>query len=170
MQGLRVLDLSRFIAGPLCCQILGDMGAEVIKVERPGGEDSRRHVPFHKGQSLYTLAYNRSKHGVTLNTRHPGALPVLEELVRGSDLVVENFRPGTMAAMGLGWDRVHELNPRASLVSISGFGQTGPNRDRALFDPIAQAASGLMSVTGTADGEPLMAGSSSPTTSPPSTA
>jgi len=158
LQGLRVLDLSRFIAGPLCCQILGDMGAEVIKVERPGGEDSRSHVPFHKGHSLYTLAYNRSKHGVTLNTRHPQALPILEELVRQSDVVVENFRPGTLAAMGLSWERIHDISPRTVLVSISGFGQTGPNRDRALFDPIAQAASGLMSVTGTPEGEPVMAG------------
>ncbi|MEU6132461.1 CoA transferase [Saccharopolyspora sp. NPDC047091] len=158
LDGLRVLDLSRFIAGPLCCQILGDMGAEVIKVERPGGEDSRRNVPHHRGHSLYTLNYNRSKHGVTLDTRHPKALGVLEELVRGSDVVVENFRPGTLAKMGLGWERIHELNPRAVLVSISGFGQTGPNRDRALFDAIAQAASGLMSMTGTPDGPPTMAG------------
>ncbi|MCA1189646.1 MULTISPECIES: CaiB/BaiF CoA-transferase family protein [unclassified Saccharopolyspora] len=158
LDGLRVLDLSRFIAGPLCCQILGDMGAEVIKVERPGGEDSRRNVPHHRGHSLYTLNYNRSKHGITLDTRHPKALGVLEELVRGSDVVVENFRPGTLAKMGLGWERIHELDPRAVLVSISGFGQTGPNRDRALFDAIAQAASGLMSMTGTPDGPPTMAG------------
>ncbi|MFR9731128.1 CaiB/BaiF CoA transferase family protein [Saccharopolyspora sp. MS10] len=158
LSGLRVLDLSRFIAGPLCCQILGDMGAEVIKVERPGGEDSRRHVPHHRGHSLYTLNYNRSKHGITLDTRHPEALAVLEELVRGSDVVVENFRPGTLDKIGIGWERLHELNPRTVLVSISGFGQTGPDRDRALFDAIAQAASGLMSTTGSPDGPPTMAG------------
>ncbi|MBK0868926.1 CoA transferase [Saccharopolyspora sp. HNM0986] len=158
LNGLRVLDLSRFIAGPLCCQILGDMGAEVIKVERPGGEDSRRHVPHYHGHSLYTLNYNRSKHGITLDTRRPEALAVLEELVRGSDLVVENFRPGTLEKMGLGWDRLHETNPRTVLVSISGFGQTGPNRDRAMFDAIAQAASGIMSMTGTPDGPPTLAG------------
>jgi crotonobetainyl-CoA:carnitine CoA-transferase CaiB-like acyl-CoA transferase len=155
---IRVLDLSRFIAGPLCCQILGDMGAEVIKVERPGGEDSRRHVPHYRGHSLYTLNYNRNKYGITLNTRNSAALAILEDLVRQSDVVVENFRPGTLEAMGLGWERIHEINPRTVLVSISGFGQTGPNRDRALFDAIAQAASGLMSMTGQADGEPMMAG------------
>ncbi|MCI2418432.1 CoA transferase [Saccharopolyspora sp. K220] len=156
--GIRVLDLSRFIAGPLCCQILGDMGAEVIKVERPGGEDSRRHVPHYQGHSLYTLNYNRNKYGITLNTRHAESLEVLADLVRRSDVVVENFRPGTLDAMGLGWERIHEINSRTVLVSISGFGQTGPNRDRALFDAIAQAASGLMSMTGQADGEPTMAG------------
>ena len=158
LDDIRVLDLSRFIAGPLCCQILGDMGAEVIKVERPGGEDSRGYVPHYEGHSLYTFNYNRNKHGITLNTRHADALPVLEDLVRGSDVVVENFRPGTLDAMGLGWERIHELNPRAVLVSISGFGQTGPNRDRALFDAIAQAGSGLMSLTGDPEGVPTMAG------------
>ncbi|PKW16502.1 CaiB/BaiF CoA transferase family protein [Saccharopolyspora spinosa] len=156
--GIRVLDLSRFIAGPLCCQILGDMGAEVIKVERPGGEDSRRHIPHYKGHSLYTLNYNRNKYGITLNTRHAESLKILEDLARQSDVVVENFRPGTLDAMGLGWERIHKINPRTVLVSISGFGQTGPNRDRALFDAIAQAASGLMSMTGQADGEPTMTG------------
>ncbi|WP_224391170.1 CaiB/BaiF CoA-transferase family protein [Pseudonocardia sp. ICBG1293] len=158
LDGLRVLDLSRFIAGPLCCQILGDMGAEVVKVERPGGEDGRRHRPFHQGHSLYPMMFNRNKHGITLDTRHPEAPGILEQLVACSDVVVENFRPGTLARMGIGWERIHEINPRTVLVSISGYGQTDPNRDRALFDAIAQAGSGLMSMTGEADGGPTMAG------------
>ncbi|AOS63392.1 CaiB/BaiF CoA transferase family protein [Actinoalloteichus hymeniacidonis] len=158
LAGLRVLDLSRFIAGPLCCQILGDMGAEVIKVERPGGEDGRRHVPFHQGHSVYPMIFNRNKHGITLDTRHPRALPILERFVAEVDVVVENYRPGTMAAMGLGYDRLKEINPRVVLTSISGFGQTGPNTQRALFDAIAQAASGLMSLTGKPEDEPTMTG------------
>lgn len=158
LEGVRVLDLSRFIAGPLCCQILGDMGAEVIKLERPGGEDARRHQPHFNGHSIYTMIYNRNKHGITLDTRHPDARAVLEGLVAKIDVVVENYRPGTLERMGLPYERMRELNPRVVLTSISGFGQTGPNRDRALFDAIAQAASGLMSLTGAPDGEPMMAG------------
>jgi crotonobetainyl-CoA:carnitine CoA-transferase CaiB-like acyl-CoA transferase len=96
LDGVRVLDLSRFIAGPLCCQILGDMGAEVIKVERPSGEDARKHAPFHQHQSIYTMVYNRNKYGATLDTRRPEARELLEDLVRRSDIVVENYRPGTM--------------------------------------------------------------------------
>lgn len=158
LDGIRVIDLSRFIAGPLCCQILGDMGAEVIKVERPGGEDARRHIPFFHGESVYTMIYNRNKHGVTLDTRNPVAIGILEELISGADVVVENYRPGTMEAMGLGYERLRELNPRVILTSISGFGQTGPNRDRALFDAIAQAESGLMSRTGGPDDPPMLTG------------
>jgi len=158
LSGIRVLDLSRFIAGPLCCQILGDMGAEVIKVERPGGEDARRFTPLYQGHSIYTMIYNRNKHGITLDTRKPEAITVLEKLAAECDVVVENYRPGTMAAMGLPYERLREINPRIVLTSISGFGQTGPNTGRALFDAIAQAASGLMSVTGEPDGAPMMAG------------
>jgi crotonobetainyl-CoA:carnitine CoA-transferase CaiB-like acyl-CoA transferase len=157
LEGIRVLDLSRFIAGPFCAQMLGDMGAEVIKVERPAGEDARHHAPFYKGHSVYTMIYNRNKHGVTLNTRHPEARRVLEELIRQSDVLVENFRPGTLEQMDLGYERLHELNPRLIVTSISGFGQTGPLAQRALFDAIAQAMSGLMSLTG-ASGDPTLTG------------
>ena len=97
LDGIRVLDLSRFVAGPLCAQLLGDMGAEVIKVERPGGEDARDQGARYKGESLYAMAYNRNKHGITLDTRHPRAPAILEGLVRASDVLVENFRPGTLA-------------------------------------------------------------------------
>jgi crotonobetainyl-CoA:carnitine CoA-transferase CaiB-like acyl-CoA transferase len=158
LDGVTVLDLSRFIAGPLCAQMLGDMGAEVIKVERPSGEDARKHAPFYQGESVYTMMYNRNKHGVTLDTRHPDALPLLEELVRRSDVVVENYRPGTMEKMGLGYQRLRELRPDVILVSISGFGQTGPLAQRGLFDAIAQATSGLMSLTGEPEGKPTLVG------------
>ncbi len=158
LTGVTVLDLTRFIAGPLCCQILGDMGAQVLKVERPGGEDSRKLAPFYNGASIYTMLYSRNKHAATLDTRHPEALGILEELVRKSDIVVENYRPGTLEAMGLPYERLQELHPGIILVSISGFGQDGPLAGRALFDGIAQAASGLMSMTGEPDGRPTLTG------------
>lgn len=158
LKGIRVLDLSRFIAGPLCAEFLGDLGAEVIKVERPGGEDSRKHSPFFKGESIYTMVFNRNKYGMTLDTRNESAPIILEKLVKSADIVVENYRPGTMEAMGLSFERLTELKPGIILVSISGFGQTGPLADRALFDAISQAASGLMSVTGDKDGSPTLTG------------
>lgn len=157
LENVRVLDLSRFIAGPFCAQMLGDMGAEVIKVERPAGEDARHHAPFFEGESVYTMVYNRNKRGVTLNTRHPEARDLLERLILASDVLVENFRPGTLEQMGFGYERLHDLNPRLVITSISGFGQTGPLAQRALFDAIAQATSGLMSLTGT-DEEPMLTG------------
>jgi len=158
LAGVRVLDLSRFIAGPLCAQLLGDMGAEVIKVERPSGEDARGMEPMVGGESLYVMSYSRNKRGITLDTRHPEAQEILERLVASSDVLVENYRPGTLAKMGLGPVRLTELNPALVVTSLSGFGQTGPMRDRALFDPIAQALSGLMSLTGGADDPPTLAG------------
>lgn len=158
LRGLRVLDLSRFIAGPLCAQILGDMGAEVIKVERPGGEDARGLEPMIEGESLYVMSYNRNKLGVTLDTRHPAAIGLLEQLVAKSDVLVENYRPGTLAKMGLGPERLKELNPGLVVTSLSGFGQTGPMKERALFDAIAQAMSGLMSRTGGPGDKPTLTG------------
>lgn len=158
LAGVKVLDLSRFIAGPLCAQILGDFGAEVLKVERPSGEDSRHHAPYYRGESLYTMLYNRNKRGVTLDTRHPDSPPILRSLIEWADVVVENYRPGTLQMMGIGFERMQELNPSVILVSISGFGQTGPESKRGLFDAIAQAASGLMSVTGDPEGPPTLTG------------
>jgi crotonobetainyl-CoA:carnitine CoA-transferase CaiB-like acyl-CoA transferase len=157
LDGIRVLDLSRFIAGPVCAQMLGDMGADVIKVERSAGEDARHHAPFYKGASVYIMVFNRNKRAVTLNTRHPDSRPLLEQLIRESDVLVENFRPGTLEQMGIGYERLRDLNPRLIVTSISGFGQTGPLAQRALFDAIAQAMSGLMSLTGDA-GHPTLTG------------
>lgn len=158
LDGIRVIDLSRFIAGPLCAQILADMGAEVIKVERPGGEDARHHAPFVAGESLYTMMYNRNKRAVTLDTRDPRAKDVLTALLADADVLVENYRPGTLAAMGLPHDELRSRYPRLVVTSISGFGQTGPLADRALFDAIAQAASGLMSLTGRSSDPPVLTG------------
>jgi len=158
LAGLRVLDLSRFIAGPLCAQLLGDLGAEVIKVERPGGEDARSFPPMIGGESLYVMAYNRNKLGATLDTRHPSAIGLLEQLVTKSDVLVENYRPGTLAKIGLTPERLEELNPQLVVTSLSGFGQTGPMADRSLFDAIAQAMSGLMSRTGAHDDPPMLTG------------
>ena len=158
LDGIRVLDLSRFIAGPLCAQLLGDMGAEVVKLERPRGEDAREQGAVYRGESVYAMAYNRNKHGITLDTRHPAALDVLERLIRASDVLVENYRPGTLDQMGLGPARLRDLNPRLIVTSLSGFGQTGPLANRALFDAITQATSGLMSMTGEPDGPPTLTG------------
>jgi crotonobetainyl-CoA:carnitine CoA-transferase CaiB-like acyl-CoA transferase len=158
LAGVRVLDLSRFIAGPLCAQILGDLGAEVIKVERPGGEDARFQGPTVNGEAIYPLVFNRNKLGITLDTRHPAAGPILRRLVERSDVLVENYRPGTLDAMGLGPEARAAINPRLIVTSLSGFGQTGPLADRALFDPIAQAMSGLMSLTGEPDGPATLVG------------
>lgn len=158
LTGTKVLDLSRFIAGPLCAQMLGDMGAEVIKVERPAGEDARHHAPFINGESIYIMMYNRNKLGVTLDSRHPEAPALLEKLVRWADVLVENYRPGTLEQMGFPYEKLQSINPGLVITSISGFGQTGPSSQRALFDAIAQAMSGLMSVTGTEASEPTLTG------------
>jgi CoA:oxalate CoA-transferase len=159
LEGIRVLDLSRFIAGPLCGMILGDMGADVVKVERVGsGEDSRAVAPFINGESVYTLTYNRSKRGMTLDFRNPKAQDLLRELIAQADVVIENFRPGTMEKMGCGWEVVHALNPRTIMIRVSGFGQDGPLAQRPCFDVIAQAMSGLMEMTGEPDGPPVPSG------------
>lgn len=158
LAGVKVLDLSRFIAGPLCAQILGDFGAEVVKIERPSGEDSRHHGPYWQGESIYMFLYHRNKQAATLDTRHPRAKEILERLVAWADIVVENFRPGTLDAMGLGYERMKAIKPEIILISISGFGQTGPDSRRALFDAISQASSGLMSMTGEPDGKPTLSG------------
>lgn len=158
LNGIRVLDLSRFIAGPLCAQNLGDFGAEVIRLERPKGGDDRSYPPLVNGQSLYLMMYNRNKLGITLDTRHPSAHSILCRLIERSDVIIENYRPGTLEEMSLGWSDIHKLNPEAILTSISGWGQNGPNQHRPAFDAIAQAASGLMSQTGTEDLEPMLCG------------
>jgi len=158
LAGVRVLDMARFVAGPFCCQVLGDHGADVVKVERPDGEPSRRMPPFVKGESLYFMAYNGSKRGIAVNMRSPEGLDLLKQLLAKADVVVENFRPGTMEAMGVGYEAMAALNPRLIMVSISGFGSEGPYRDRPAFDEIIQGVSGLMSLTGEADGPPLLTG------------
>jgi crotonobetainyl-CoA:carnitine CoA-transferase CaiB-like acyl-CoA transferase len=160
LAGLRVLDLSRFIAGPYCAMMLGDMGAEVVKIEPPGqGEYARGASPAVNGQSLYTFIVNRNKKSLAIDLRSPAGLQVLRELIARADVLVENFRPGTMEKMGLGWDAVHALNPRLVMARISGFGQDGPLATKQCFDGVAQAMSGLMDMTGQEDGPPTMIGS-----------
>lgn len=156
LSGVKVLDLSRFIAGPLCAQNLGDLGADVIKVESPSGEDARKTSPAVNGKALYTMLYNRNKRAITLNARTATGRQVLGRLAQWADVIVENFRPGTLDKMGLGTDALRSINPGVILVSISGYGQSGPYRDRALFDCIAQAMSGLMDMNAGSDGLPRL--------------
>jgi len=152
LAGVHVLDLARVLAGPYAAMVLGDLGAEVIKVERPGtGDDTRRWgPPFVQAESTYFLSVNRGKRSVTINLKDPGEREFVEALVRWADVLVENFRPGVMDRLGLADDRLTELNPRLIRLSISGFGDRGPDRDRVGYDQILQAEGGVMSLTGTA--------------------
>jgi crotonobetainyl-CoA:carnitine CoA-transferase CaiB-like acyl-CoA transferase len=159
LEGIKVLDLSRVLAGPFCCMLLGDMGADVVKIERVGrGDDVRSVGDKVGGESLYYLMMNRNKRGVTLDLRHPEGIALLKALVRQADVLVENFRAGTMEKMGCGYDVLKEINPRLIMASISGFGQDGPYADYACYDMIAQAMSGLMDLTGEPDRPPVTTG------------
>ncbi len=158
LSGVRVVDLSRWIAGSHVALMLGDMGADVIKVETPSGDPSRLSGPFINGESSYFMALNRSKRGVVLDLRNPDDLRLLGALLGKADVLIENFRPGTLAEMGFGKEALEKLNPRLITLSISGFGQTGPYAQRGCFDSVAQAMGGLMAVTGEPDAEPMRAG------------
>lgn len=159
LEGIKVLDLTRFIAGPHCGMILGDMGADVIKIEKKGsGDDSRHFPPFQGGESFYGMALNRNKRSITLNFRDKRAQDLLKDMVRRADILLENFRPGTMEQMGCGFEDLKAINPRLIMTRLSGFGQDGPYSQRPGFDGIAQAMSGLMGLTGSPDGEPYLAG------------
>jgi crotonobetainyl-CoA:carnitine CoA-transferase CaiB-like acyl-CoA transferase len=160
LDGVRVLELARFQAGPRGGMILSDLGAEVIKIERIGGEETRRHPPIVRGQSVYFSVYNRGKRSLCLDMRAPRGKAIFAALVKTADIVLENFRPGTMDAMGFGYDALRALNRGIILVSVSGFGQYGPYRDRPAFDPLGQAMSGLMTLTGQPVGQPLGTASS----------
>jgi len=155
LDGMRVLELARFQAGPRGGMILSDLGAEVIKIEPPGGEETRRHPPMVRGQSVYFTVYNRGKKSVCLDLRNAEGKEVFAALVTKSDVVLENFRPDVMRAMGFDYERLQALNPGIILVSASGFGQYGPYTDRPAFDPRAPAMSGRMTLTGQPVGQPL---------------
>jgi len=155
LEGVRVLELARYQAGPRGGMMLSDLGAEVIKIERIGGEETRRTPPMVRGQSVYFTVYNRGKKSICLDMRADQGRAIFAELVRKSDIVLENFRPGTMAAMGFGYHALKALKHDIILVSVSGFGQYGPYRDRPAFDPLGQAMSGLMSLTGRPVGQPV---------------
>jgi CoA:oxalate CoA-transferase len=159
LSGIRVVDLTRILAGPFCTLMLADMGAEVIKVETPGvGDPLRQQGVLRDGLSWYFAAFNRNKRSLSLNLRNEEGRAVLARLIAASDVLVENFRPGILAQMGFDEARLKTLKPNLVYCNISGFGTTGPYRERPSFDFIAQAMSGFMSVTGTADGPPLRAG------------
>ena len=160
LDGVRVLELARYQAGPRGGMILSDLGAEVIKIERIGGEETRKHAPMVRGQSIYFTVYNRGKKSICLDLRNPRGKEIFAELVKTADIVLENFRPGTMKAMGFEYEKLRALNPGIILVSVSGFGQYGPYTDRPAFDPLGQAMSGLMSLTGKPVGQPLGTASS----------
>lgn len=160
LTGVRVVDLSRILAGPFCTMSLGDMGADVVKIESPGaGDDTRQWgPPFENGESAYFLAVNRNKRSLTLNLKHPEGLGILKRLVERADVLVENFRPGTLARLGLTDEAVFGLNPRVVYCSVSGFGQTGPDSRRPGFDVVIQGESGIQSLTGFPDGQPTKVG------------
>jgi len=161
LSGLRVLDLTRVLAGPFCSMILGDMGAEVIKIEEPGkGDDTRSWPPFLGGEATYFLSVNRNKQSLTLNLKAPEGRELLKRLVKKSDVVLENFRTGTMERLGLGYVTLKKVNPRLVYCAISGFGESGPEAARAGYDLIVQAESGLMDITGFEDGPPVKVGTS----------
>jgi len=157
LAGLRVVDLTRVLAGPYCTMLLGDLGADVIKVELPGqGDDTRRFgPPFKGGESAYYLAINRNKRSLTLNLKHPRAQDILRKLAAGADVLIENFRPGTLDALGLGWEDLRQINPRLIFCTLSAFGSRGPYKDRPGYDFAVQALGGLMSITGDPNGEPM---------------
>jgi crotonobetainyl-CoA:carnitine CoA-transferase CaiB-like acyl-CoA transferase len=159
LEGLRVLDLTRVLVGPFASMLLGDLGAEVIKVERPGEGDETRHVePLQEGESHYFLAINRNKLGIAVDMKQPAGKEILVELARRSDVFLENFRPGVAKRLGLDYETLHEINPRLVYCSISAFGQTGPYASRSALDIAIQAMSGVMSLTGEPDGPPTRMG------------
>ena len=161
LAGILVVDLTRVLAGPYCTMVLSDLGARVVKVEQPGrGDDSRAYGPFIAGQSGYFAAMNRGKESIALDLKAPADRAILERLLEKADVLVENFRPGTMERLGLGWDELHRRYPRLIYAAASGFGHTGPYSARPAYDMVAQAMGGVMSITGHPGGPPTRVGSS----------
>jgi crotonobetainyl-CoA:carnitine CoA-transferase CaiB-like acyl-CoA transferase len=152
---LLVLDLTSHLSGPYCAMLLADHGAEVIKIEPPKGDSARGMPPFVNGESAPFMTWNRNKRSVVMDLKQPADKAALLRLIDQADILVENYRPGVLDRLGLGWPVLHERNKRLILASISGFGQTGPYRPRGGFDLITQAMSGLMSTNGPADGPPF---------------
>lgn len=152
----KVVDVSRFIAGPYCAMLLGDMGAEVIKIEKPEGDDGRYMANAIADLSTYFMIANRNKKSVTLNLKSPRGKEIFTELVKDADVVVENFRPGVMKRLGFGYEDLKKINPRIIMTSVTGYGQDGPYAHRPSFDSVAQAMGGLMNQTG--DDKPVPAG------------
>ena len=158
LNGIRVIDLGRHQAGPRCAQVLARMGAEVIKVERLGGEETRYHAPWVRKQSAYWVQYNSGKKSLSIDLRKDEGKEVLRKLVGISDVLLQNFRPGTIAAMGFGYDVLKEINPRIIMVNVSAYGQFGPYSNQIGYDPIGQTMSGIAMVTGEEGMPPIRAG------------
>lgn len=159
LSGIRILDLTRVLAGPFCTMLLGDMGAEIIKIEEPGkGDDTRSYPPFLGDYSAYFGNMNRNKKSITLDLKNIAAKDIFKELVKSADVVIENYKPGTMAKLGLSYEVLKEINPQLVFGSISGFGQFGRYKERPGYDIIGQAMGGLMSVSGWPDSPPTRSG------------
>ena len=161
LEGLKVIDLTRVLAGPFCTMMLADMGAEVIKIERPGtGDDSRAFGPYQEGESAYFMSINRGKKSITLDLKSAEGKDIFLKLVKDADILVENFKPGVMEKLGFSYEKLSQINPKLIYAASSGFGQTGPYSKRPAYDLIIQGMGGLMSITGPGAGQPTKVGSS----------
>lgn len=161
LEGIKVLDLTRVLAGPYCTMILGDFGANVIKVEMPEiGDDARHFGPFINDESAYFMSLNRNKRSITLNLKDPKGKDILKKMAVEVDVIVENFRPGTMEKLGLGYEVLKEINPRIIYATSTGYGYSGPYSNRPAYDGVVQAMGGIMSITGEAGGKPTRVGPS----------
>lgn len=161
LKGIKILDLTRVLAGPYCTMILADMGADVIKIEAPiKGDDSRQFGPYVNGESAYFMSINRNKRSITLNLKNPEAKKEFFKLIKSVDVVTENFKPGTMEKLGLGYEVLKAINPRIIYAATSGFGHTGPYSARPAYDGVVQAMGGIMSITGQKGGKPTRVGPS----------
>jgi crotonobetainyl-CoA:carnitine CoA-transferase CaiB-like acyl-CoA transferase len=162
LEGIKVIELAQIMAGPTCGMLLADMGADVIKVEKlPGGDDTRSYTePSIAGESAAFMMLNRNKRGIAVNLKTPGGLEVVKRLLKDADVVTENYRKGTLEKLGLGYEMLHELNPRLVYCAVSGYGRTGPYSDKGGFDLIAQGFAGLMSITGEPGRPPAKSGTS----------
>jgi len=161
LSDIRVLDLTRVLAGPYCTMVLADLGAEIIKVEQPiVGDDARAFGPYMEGESGYFMSINRNKESMTVNLKSPEGKEIIKAMVKEVDVVVENFRPGTMKKLGLDYDVLKEINPRIIYAASTGYGQSGPYSQRPAYDAVVQAMGGIMSITGQLGGEPTRVGSS----------
>jgi CoA:oxalate CoA-transferase len=161
LDGITILDLTHVLAGPFCTQSLQDLGARVIKVERPGsGDDTRAFPPFLAGESAYFATLNAGKQSIALDLKATADRTVFDRLVARADVLVENYRPGVMARLGYGWETLHALHPRLIYAAVSGFGQTGPDAQKPAYDMVVQARGGVMSITGETGGPPVRVGAS----------
>ena len=161
LENIKILDLTRVLAGPYATMLLADLGADVIKIEMPKtGDDSRGYGPYINNESAYFMSINRNKRSMTLNLKSEKGKEIFLELIKYMDVVVENYRPGTMEKLGLGYDYLSRINPKLIYAAASGYGHTGPYSKRAAYDAVVQAMGGIMSITGEKDGKPTRVGSS----------